>query len=259
MKNNINSYHLSRKGKKNIENEDCIVLPEINKKFNLSSINTNEKGFLYVVCDGMGGHQAGEVASELCSNWLEKDYYESPVTDDIPNWLNNKIKYLNNKLYKLSKEHKEYSGMGTTLVNLLIKDEFAYINNVGDSRLYLFDFDKDKFQQITEDHSEVWKLYEQKIISKEDIITHPRKNIITQAMGIDKNVKQNSYEIKLPKKYLFLLCSDGLTDVMIDDAIQNIIEESSNLEEITESLYNLSQENKSKDDVSIVVVSNFKL
>jgi len=206
----------------------------------------------------MGGHQAGEVASELCSNWLEKDYYESSIIDDIPDWFNNEITYLNKKLCKLSQNHKEYFGMGTTLVSLLIKNEMAYINNVGDSRLYLLNFDNNKFEQITEDHSEVWELYKLGVIEKDEIISHPRKNIITQAMGIDENVKQNSYKIKLPNKYLFLLCSDGLTDVMTDDQILDIIKKSKNLKECAKSLYKLSQENHSRDDVSIIVISNSK-
>ena len=251
-------YALSEKGKKSPENEDNYTLPESNQKFNLKKVGLKTKGSLFVVCDGMGGYQAGEVASELCSNWLEKDYYENAIIDNIPNWLNNEIKYLNKKLYKLSNEHKEYFGMGTTLVSLLIKNEMAYINNVGDSRLYLLNFDNNKFEQITEDHSEVWELYKLGAITKNDIISHPRKNIITQAMGIDQNVEQNSYRIKLPKKYLFLLCSDGLTDVMTDDAILEIIKQSKNLKECSESLYELSQKNYSRDDVSIVLVSNYK-
>lgn len=253
------SYALSKQGKKSPENEDNFVLPEPDKKFDLEEINISKKGSLFVVCDGMGGQNAGEVASELCANWLKKDYYESSIIDDIPNWFNNEIEYLNTKLYNLSKEHKEYSGMGTTLVSLLIKNEMAYINNVGDSRLYLFNFDDKQFKQITEDHSEVWELYKNGHIEKNEIINNPRKNIITQALGSTKNVQLNNYNIKLPNKYLFLLCSDGLTDVMIDDKIRNTIEKGSNLKSIAKSLFNLSQENKSKDDVTIVLVSNLTL
>ena len=149
--------------------------------------------------------------------------------------------------------------MGTTLVSLLIKNEIAYVNHVGDSRRYLFDFGDNKFAQITEDHSEVWELYKNGHIEKDDIINNPRKNIITQALGSAQNIKINHYTMNLSKKCLFLLCSDGLTDVVIDNTIRNIIVNGSNLKRIAKSLYSLSQENKSKDDVTIILVSNFKL
>ncbi|MEA1986922.1 MAG: Stp1/IreP family PP2C-type Ser/Thr phosphatase [Candidatus Marinimicrobia bacterium] len=249
-----NFYVLSKKGKKSPKNEDNYATPD-----SIDKLKLDKNGFLYLVCDGMGGHNAGEVASEFCAKGMLDKYYNYSGSGDVQKILKNIIEDVNSELYNYSKKDEERFGMGTTLVNLLIKDKFAYINNVGDSRLYLFDFDKDKFQQITEDHSEVWKLYEQKIISKEDIITHPRKNIITQAMGIDEEIKINEYKIALPKKFLFLLCSDGLTDVMTDNSILKIIKKSKNLENCANSLYELSQKNNSRDDVTILLVSNFKL
>lgn len=256
MVKKLNSYALSVIGKKSLENEDNFVLPKPDKKFDLKKIDLRKQGSLYAVCDGMGGQNAGEVASELCANWLKKDYYKNTGIDDIPTWFDNEIAQLNNKLYKLSQEHDEYAGMGTTLVSLLIKNGTAYINNVGDSRLYLFDFDNHTFKQITEDHSEVWELYREGYIEKDDIISNPRKHILTQALGTEKNIKINSYSLKLPQKYLFLLCSDGLTDVMTDNAILDTIGKADNLQKKAKSLYDLSQEMKSKDDVTILLVSN---
>lgn len=247
---------LSKNGSKSPKNEDNYVLPESNSKFNIKTPNTKAKGHLFVLCDGMGGANAGEVASELASSWLMKEFYQADVIDNYEAWFRKNIKQINSKLLKLSRENEEYSGMGTTLVSLLIKDNKAYIANVGDSRLYLFDLHNNKFKQITDDHSEVWELYKQGHIKKDEIINNRRKHILTQALGTEEEVSVNTYHLELPSKYMFLLCSDGLTDVAIDKIILDTIEQSASLDDTTKKLYELSQKNKSKDDVTITVVTN---
>ena len=249
-------YSLSIQGSKSPQNEDNYALPEQNEKFNIDKPDTTQKGHLYVVCDGMGGANAGEVASELASHWLMKHYYESTNIEDMQLWFESQIKKINKELYKLSIEHEEYKGMGTTIVSLLILGKEAYIANVGDSRLYLLDIDNNEFKQITEDHSEVWELYRQGHIEKDDIIHNNRKHILTQALGTEKNVNVNTYNIKLPKQYVFLLCSDGLTDVATDKMLLQTISQSSNIEDCAQDLYDLSQMHDSKDDVTIMLVSN---
>ena len=228
----------------------------MNEKFKIESLDTVNKGYLYVVCDGMGGANAGEVASELASHWLIKHYYESSGIKDLEKWFKEDIENINHDLYNLSKEHDEYGGMGTTIVTLMIKEDQAYITNVGDSRLYLLDLDNTSFKQITEDHSEVWELYKQGHISKDDIVHNNRKHILTQALGTEKNISINTYQVKLPKNYMFLLCSDGLTDVATDKMILRTISQSSNIEDCAKTLYDLSQKHNSKDDVTIMLVSN---
>jgi len=254
--NNLFCHILSNQGSKSPQNEDSYAIPEVNEKFKIESLDTKGKGFLYVVCDGMGGANAGEVASELASHWLIKHYYESSDINELQLWFESQIKKINEDLYKLSKEHEEYTGMGTTLVSLLIKGNVAYIANIGDSRLYLLDIDNNSFEQITEDHSEVWELYKQGHISKDDIIHNNRKHILTQALGTEKNISVNTYQIKLPKQYLFLLCSDGLTDVATDGMILHTLSHAESLKSASDALYKLSQDNHSKDDVTILLVSN---
>ena len=252
----IFSYSLSKIGSKSPQNEDNYALPEVNDKFKIESLDTVNKGYLYAVCDGMGGANAGEVASELASHWLLKYYYESTNIEDMQLWFESQIKKINKELYKLSIEHEEYKGMGSTLVSLLILGKEAYIANVGDSRLYLLDIDNNDFKQITEDHSEVWELYKQGHIEKDDIIHNNRKHILTQALGTENNVTVNTYCIKLPKQYMFLLCTDGLTDVATDEMLLNTISQSSNIEACAKALYDLSQKHDSKDDVTILLVTN---
>ncbi len=243
-------------GTKSPQNEDNYSIPEVNEKFKIESIDTPKKGYLYTVCDGMGGANAGEVASELASHWLLKYYYESTNIEDLQLWFESQIKKINKDLYKLSKEHEEYAGMGSTLVSLLILGKEAYIANVGDSRLYLFDLDNSRFEQITEDHSEVWELYKNGHIEKDDIINNRRKHILTQAMGTEGDVKVNTYNIKLPKQYMFLLCTDGLTDVATDEMLLHTISQSSDIDDCAKDLYDLSQKHDSKDDVTILLVTN---
>ncbi len=255
-KNKMFVHGLSNQGSKSPQNEDYYALPEQNEKFSIDKIDTINKGYLYVVCDGMGGANAGEVASELASHWLMKHYYESSKINDLQLWFKKEIDQINQDLYKLSQEHEEYRGMGTTLVSLLIKEDQAYIANIGDSRLYLLDLDTGSFKQITEDHSEVWELYKQGHISKDDIIHNNRKHILTQALGTEKVINTNTYQLKLPQNYVFLLCSDGLTDVATDRMILNTIYKASSIESVTDELYTLSQDNNSKDDVTIMLVSN---
>ncbi|MBN1327512.1 MAG: serine/threonine-protein phosphatase, partial [Candidatus Cloacimonetes bacterium] len=154
-----------------------------------------------------------------------------------------------------AQEKSEYRGMGTTLSALLLLDRKAEIYNVGDSRIYLFS-DNGLFQ-LTEDHSIVWEKYRQRMISKEDIITQPEKNLVTQAIGFLPSCKIFSDSIELPEKYIILICSDGLTDVIPDRKIENLLSRTKNLDNALKSLYQISQNNGSRDDVTMILISNF--
>jgi len=238
----------SEAGRKSPENEDHIQLPDQGQE-------VIEKGQLFVLCDGMGGYNAGEIASDLCSKWLMEDFYNSDIEIKIEDWLHSKLEEINKRIYKKSLEDESLSKMGTTIVNLLIKDCNAYINNIGDSRVYLFS--EDTLTQITEDHTVIWELYKKDLLAKDDFISDPRKNLLTHALGLNLNTNINSYKIELPAKYVFLMCSDGLTDVTLDQQIEQIIKESDNLKKCSEELYEISQINKSRDDVSIILISNY--
>jgi len=247
----LNYYALSRKGKKSPKNEDSCSLPNKYKnKYDLKN-----KGYLFTVCDGVGGHQAGEVASSICAKLLLKNYYQHYDNQYPMKWLENEINILNQRIKEIPPDFPDFPGMATSLVSLLIFNETAYINNVGDSRLYLYS--ENTLTQITSDQSPVWKLYEKGIISKDEIITQENKNLISQAIGLGSIVEMNSYQIRLPEKFIFLLCSDGLTDVTLDQEIEDVIREMHELRTGTEELYKISQKNHSLDDVTIILVSNY--
>ena len=245
-------YATTVKGKKSVENEDTFALPDSNATELSYKIDLKSKGYFFIVCDGMGGHNSGEVASGLASSWLMKDYYTSSA---IFNSLPDMIKKTNQKLLELSQKHEQYKNMGTTLVSLSIKGKKALVHNVGDSRCYAYV--NNKLTQITEDHSEVWELYEKGLIEKNDILTSARKNIITQAIGLKEKPEINSYEVTLPAEYIFLLCSDGVSDVIKDSDLELIIKNSLNLKGCADKLMDTSISNGSKDDITILLVSNY--
>ena len=241
---------ISQRGKKSPENEDSFLLPNNNEIYKINP-DTKSKGHLFLLCDGMGGSKAGEVVSQLCCGWFFKEYYENTEeNNDISTWLKEEIDSLNNRLFQLSEEYEEYSGMGTTLVNLLLKDDIAYFNNVGDSRLYLFR--DDKLEQLTEDDSEVWKLFKTGLITKDEILINPRKNIITRAIATKSFVEVHEYqEIKTNSGDVFVLCSDGLTDFVKDSEISEILREKNRYYDKHHRLMDKAKSNKNNDDTTI--------
>jgi protein phosphatase len=246
---------ISKKGKKTIVNEDSIAAPTFHYDQPDKMEVLNSKGYLFVLCDGVGGHKAGNIASYYSATWFLYDYYDAEQKGKPEIWLMNKILNINDRIYALSKENDEYSGMGTTLVSLLIKQKKAYLHNVGDSRGYLFQ--NNELKQITEDHSVVWEHYKQKKISKEDILHSNVKNIITEAIGLKKDPKVNEYQIDLKGDFAFLLCSDGVTDFVQDRELEMVFQQTKSFEERVLSIYDLSQKKQSNDDISIIVAQNY--
>ncbi len=177
-------------GKKYEHNEDFYALPEPDEKHLIAQQEIDNRGKLFVLCDGVGGSNAGEIASELTATWILRDYYApgESAGDNTgrPAKLKAVIHSVNDRIYALAHEHESYSGMGTTLVALLLLNHKAYIYSVGDSRVYIFK--NKRLIQLTEDQSEIWPLYKSGQLSKDDLRHHPRNNIITMAIGIEKEI-----------------------------------------------------------------------
>ena len=247
----LNYYSLTRKGYKSDKNEDHISVPS--KKFKPEMME--KKGYFFVLCDGLGGHSAGEIASKICGRTLFGKYYDDKIHENKSLWLINAINTVNIIIRGIAKDFPEYEGMGTTLLSLLISENIAYINNVGDSRLYLYAHKK--FEQITEDQSPAWDDYMNGYLTKDDLIKCKYKNIISEAIGLRDEPTINSYRLELPEKYFFMLCSDGITDECLDDELKQIIDSCSSLQECSMQLYNLAIEKGSIDDISIILVSNY--
>ena len=243
----------SQMGKKSKVNEDNYLLPQFNDTYGIDP-DIKERGHLFLLCDGMGGNKAGEVASQLCCGWFFKEFYENLGKNiNQKEWITEEISSINNRLFNLSNEYGEYTGMGTTLVSLLIRAEKAYIHNVGDSRLYLLR--NNILQQITEDDSEVWKLYKDGYIQKDEIITNKRKHILTSAIATKLTPKIHEYdELEVKENDLFFLCSDGVTDVIIDSEIEQILIKDISLDKKIDTIINMAVQNKSKDDITVILV-----
>jgi protein phosphatase len=251
MVSKINYFSISKQGKKSEHNEDYVAIPS--PKTSIESLEQN--GYFFVLCDGIAGAKAGETASRICAKTLFENYYQFPLLDDFQLHILSTITSINDKIWGIANEFPQYSGMGTTLVSLLLKNNYAFLNSVGDSRAYIWN--QKKLTQITEDQSPAWKSYKQGDITKDEILKCKYKNIISEAIGIKPEPEILSYHLNLNEKFIFLLCSDGLTDVCFDSEIEEIISATDSLQNGANTLYNLAIENKSIDDISIILISNY--
>lgn len=202
----------------------------------------------YLVADGMGGQAAGEVASRMLVDSIKEFLKATPST-----WnetvLKNSIVDAGNKIFDAAKNHREYQGMGTTATILHIEDSQAYFAHVGDSRLYRLK--NDRLSQITNDHSYVETLVRNGEISQAAARIHPMKNYLTQAVGAMLDLKVDSGSFKVDAGDVFLLCSDGLTNMVDDDAIADIIR---NAQNPAVELINAALDNGGKDNITAIVL-----
>jgi protein phosphatase len=231
---------LSKIGFKRSTNEDSIGVFEL------------PDGLLIIVCDGLGGNNAGEVASSLSVETIHSNF----ISLDGWNYLE-KIKYSILKANKLLTEkssiNSKLSGMATTVEVLFLKDSTAYWGHVGDSRIY---FSKNgRLQQITKDHSLVQKLVDEGYLSLKEAENHPNRNVIMRALGDNGNV-----EIDLSKQSFFpyddvkfFVCTDGVTCVMSNDEIQNLLNEKS-LSLSSELFNKVIEERGAPDNFSYVII-----
>lgn len=208
-----------------------------------------KKGKIAIVADGVGGHRAGEVASELAVKLVKQDYYASEL-QELPLALVAAFEMANRTLYQLSVSDTSCQGMGTTCTALVLKGEQAYCAHVGDSRLYLLR--DDRILQLTEDHSVVMEMVKQGIISAEEARHHPNKNIISRALGASPRVQVSSWDapLQIQEGDLFLLCSDGLYDLVEDEEMKKIAR-SENLSSACGRLITLAKERGGYDNISV--------
>ncbi|MDR4946336.1 Stp1/IreP family PP2C-type Ser/Thr phosphatase [Neobacillus cucumis] len=216
----------------------------------------NKDGYrLAVVADGMGGHRAGDVASQMTITTLKSEWETSRgivTADDAENWLKDQIKSVNLLLLDHATNHSECDGMGTTIVAAIITDTFATIANIGDSRGYLLN--EIGFKQITEDHSLVNELVRSGQISKEDAEHHPRKNVLLRALGTEKTVEMDIRTIIFEEGDILLLCSDGLSNKVNEAQMMDILQNEEDLNQKAGSLVFLANENGGEDNITLAIV-----
>jgi serine/threonine protein phosphatase PrpC len=210
------------------------------------------KGAIFVVADGMGGHQAGEVASQGAVKLVIGQYY-GDTTHDIGTGLVRAFRAANQHIYSQAQADPSKSGMGTTLVAAVILGRKVYLANVGDSRAYLIN-DKG-ISQITEDHSWVEEQVRAGLLSAEQAYRHPQRNLLTRALGSKPNVDVDLFEGELGEGDSLLLCTDGLTGRVEDSEIAAIVQEHPP-EEAARLLVAQANERGGNDNISVLIVRN---
>lgn len=209
----------------------------------------------FVLADGMGGHQAGEVAANetvvfLC-NQIKKIYSSALSTDMWMTLLKDKIENANSWIYELASKDDELQGMGTTLCACLFLEREMIYAHVGDSRIYRVR--KGKIAPLTEDHSLRAEMIAQGKLEPHESLHFPRKNIITRAIGTQRTVNPEIDVIDVQKGDLFLLCSDGLTDKLTDEQMVSIIQSASSLEEAGKELIQAAKRAGSEDNITLLL------
>ncbi|MDU5806217.1 MAG: Stp1/IreP family PP2C-type Ser/Thr phosphatase [Peptoniphilus harei] len=225
------------------------------RKNNEDSYYVNESENLYVLADGMGGHLAGERASKMATEIIGQDFAgEREVTsiDDAIEILSSSIRDANKKIYESSQENEDYRGMGTTLSSGLILDDVLIYSNIGDSRIYRIN---EEMEQITQDDSFVNYLIEIGEITEEEAKNHPKKNVLTKAMGTTSDIEVIVNTLNIKDKDVLLFCSDGLTNMVPDEEIFKIVKENSP-EEARDMLLDLALKNGGMDNITFILVFN---
>lgn len=210
---------------------------------------------LLVVCDGMGGANAGNVASrfaaqsfvEYAGGMLDRELDASKRQA----LLTHALVQANDTVFALAGRQPEFRGMGTTLVAALIQGDQVTVLNVGDSRAYLFD--GTRLHQLTEDHSYVEEMRRQGRITEADARTHPQKNLITRAVGVEPDVDGDLFEARLAPGEVLLLCSDGLTGMVEDEKIAQTLKDAKTLALAGDALLTLALEGGGRDNITVAL------
>lgn len=237
----LRSYALTDIGRRRQLNQDYIYCSET-PIGNLPNI--------FIVADGMGGHNAGDYASVLAVETVVEEIGASFEKNPVK-ILEHAITKANTILRQRASENFSLSGMGTTLVAATCFGRYLEVANVGDSRLYVVG---DEITQITVDHSLVEEMVRMGGIGREEARNHPDKNIITRAVGAKDDVEIDFFNLELQTGEMVLLCSDGLTNMVDDETIHRIIKNGGNLRDRVEELVETANLNGGKDNISVIVI-----
>lgn len=226
-------------------NEDCYCICGFG--------DNSERGFC-ILADGMGGHNAGEVASQNAVKLIAEEMNRllESGEKEIPGQLSRAVSAANTGVYTMASENPIHRGMGTTVVTAFIDDGTAYVANVGDSRAYAVR--NDEIVQITTDHSVVSELVMRGTITKEEARLHPQKNIITRAVGTDKSVRTDIFEYNYSPGDVMIICSDGLSTMLDDNRILEIIKSKKTSEDTVNSLIAAAKDEGGLDNITVICI-----
>lgn len=227
---------------------------KLNQDFVYSSDETvgNLKN-VYIVADGMGGHQAGDYASKCTVETMVREikgcFEQSPIRI-----LSRAIRIANDQVRRKAREDESLYGMGTTVVAATVLGKYLQVANVGDSRLYIIN---EEVRQITRDHSLVEEMVRMGGLDREAARNHPDKNIITRAIGARDTIEIDFFHEELKSGDLVLMCSDGLTNMLEDEEIGRILKTPGTIEERAERLIDAANQNGGRDNIAVILIDAF--
>ena len=208
---------------------------------------------VYIVADGMGGHQAGDYASKCTVETMVREikgcFEQSPIRI-----LSRAIRIANDQVRRKAREDESLYGMGTTVVAATVLGKYLQVANVGDSRLYIIN---EEVRQITRDHSLVEEMVRMGGLDREAARNHPDKNIITRAIGARDTIEIDFFHEELKSGDLILMCSDGLTNMLEDEEIGRILKTPGTIEERAERLIDAANQNGGRDNIAVILIDAF--
>lgn len=212
---------------------------------------------LALVCDGMGGAQGGDTASSIAKkvigDTIQAKYKDSMGSEAAKFLVQEAVLEANHAIYQTAKEKPELTGMGTTVVSVLLYQNHAYVVHVGDSRLYRYR--NHQLSQLTRDHSYIQEMVDRGELSADQARVHPDRNFITRAVGVQWDVEIDLQVLELEAGDKLLLCTDGLSNICTDEQIEQVLEERT-VEESAEILVQLANQGGGHDNITVVIVES---
>ena len=212
---------------------------------------------VYILADGVGGGNSGEIASRTAVSEIANYVVKHPLSHlldkyEIVGYMRDAFEAANTKIYDMARAHEENFGMATTAIIVYVNKGKAYIGNIGDSRVYLYR--NGDYLQLTEDHTYVNTLVKAGILSREEADQDERKNVIIKALGAEPTVEPDFFQVEVKKGDILLACSDGLYDEVSDEEIVEIIKEKDNMNELAAELIARANRNGGRDNITVVCV-----
>jgi protein phosphatase len=239
----MKSFYITNEGKVRSHNEDSVTI-----------VKNQSSEHLMIVADGMGGHRAGEVASSMVVTQIGKRFQALSsigTKQDAINWLRENVKEVNSNIIKYSLENPEAMGLGTTCVMALLTKDFLLFVNIGDSSGFVFK--EGKLKKITHDHTLVNFLVETGDLSAEEAINHPKKNVLMRALGASDQCELDIFDVETSVDGV-LLSSDGLTNMLNVDQIENVLKMDLSVEEKARKLIMKSNNRGGTDNISVAIL-----
>jgi serine/threonine protein phosphatase PrpC len=230
------------------------------RKTNQDSICLESKHHFFAVADGMGGHQGGDIASQL-SVQIMPEFFQQKQTHDPALFLKEMIHEINRSILERAEQQPELHGMGTTVSAIFFHGQTLYIGNVGDSRVYMVN--NHNIYQLTRDHSFVQEKLNMGVYSREDAVKDPQKNVLVRSVGFEPDILVDVFNYRVSKNDMFLICSDGLHGKVSDGDILHIIQKNildpatctkEDLDAAVKELIQQANENGGQDNISVIVV-----